>query len=314
MTSRLPERPLLAPWYRLIEDGDRLLLEYGQSVVVLEGAAVRTLLPPLLPLLDGTRTVEEVVARLGVAATTAVEAALETFARHGLLVEGPAAPPWGRETADFFAAAYDLPPAVVADRVGSALIGVVGESRSGDEIARLLLAAGVGEVRRLSWHDGERADFAVVTPAAHELSLLGPWNHAAVAAGSVWLPVLPFDGRLAAVGPLLIPGESCCYECVLLRRSANLEYGGDLRAIEATPLRASADRPFEALVGALTAHLALRWVAGHDTTLPGVLYAVAPQPALSVTEHAVLRVPRCPVCSPVDRLAPPLPWHAAEVA
>src|SRR5947208_317481 len=62
---RLPTLPYLAPWYRLAEVEGGLALEYGQTVVRLDGAAVRLLLPALLPLLDGTRTVDEVVEGLG---------------------------------------------------------------------------------------------------------------------------------------------------------------------------------------------------------------------------------------------------------
>jgi bacteriocin biosynthesis cyclodehydratase domain-containing protein len=125
--------------------------------------------------------------------------------------------------------------------------------------------------------------------------------------------VLPYDGRFAAVGPLVVPGESCCFECVRARRAANLGYGDDLREIEAAPAAVRADAALEAAVVAVAAHVVLRYVGGGDTTVPGVLYAVEARPALSVDEHAVLRVPRCPACSPVSRLAPRLPWHEAEV-
>jgi bacteriocin biosynthesis cyclodehydratase domain-containing protein len=125
--------------------------------------------------------------------------------------------------------------------------------------------------------------------------------------------VRPFDGRVAGVGPLVIPGESCCYECLLLRRAANLEYGSDLFSIEAVPLRATADPAFEALVVALAAHVVLRWIAGQDRTVPGVLYAAEAQPLPTITDHSVLRVPRCAACSLAERSAPVLPWHAAEV-
>jgi bacteriocin biosynthesis cyclodehydratase domain-containing protein len=310
----IPARPLLAPWYRLVEDGDRLMLEHGQTVVVLEGAAVRTLVPALLPLLDGTHSLEELVVRMGPPVRTAIESAIETLARHGLLTEGPAAPARSRATGDAFAAAYGVPPSAVAERLASAIVSIVGESPAGAEIARLLLAAGVGEVRRGVWESGGEVDLAVVTPATDELARFGPWNAAAIATGRPWLPVRPFDGRLAAVGPLIVPDESCCYECVLLRRGANLEYGADLAAIETTPIAATADPAFESLVVAFAAHLVLRWVAGHDRTLPGLLYAVEPQPTLTITEHTVLRVPRCPACSRAERVAAPLPWHAAEAA
>lgn len=315
MTGSVPERPLLAPWYRLVESDGRLLLEHGQSVVVLEGAAVERLLPHLLRLLDGTRTVDQLVERLGAAARPAIEHALETLASTGLVVEGPAATaPDVGSTAHAFAAAYRLTPARVAERLRTAVVGVVGDAIAGVEIARLLQAGGVGRIRRSAWDQGDEIDLAVVTPTAGEVPLLRSWNRSALSAGTPWLPVRPFDGRLGAVGPLVLPGESCCYECLLLRRAANLEYGDDLALIEAAPLTATVDPAFEALVVALAAHVILRWIAGHDRTVPGVLYAVELQPLPAITEHDVLRVPRCPVCSPAERSAPVLPWHAAEVA
>jgi hypothetical protein len=55
-------------------------------------------------------------------------------------------------------------------------------------------------------------------------------------------------------------------------------------------------------------------VAGRDATLPGVLYAVEARPTISIGEHPVLRVPRCPVCSNANRAPARLPWHEARAA
>ena len=299
------------PWYRVVGDDDRLLLEHGQTVVVLEGAAVRTLLPALLPLLDGTRGVEELVVRLGPAARPAVDLALETLASHGLLVEGPDAPPAVRVTAHALASAYDLAPSVAAGRLRDAVVGVVGSSALGFEIARLLRLAGVGEVRRVRWLRPGENDIVVVAPAAYEAGKLAAWNRAALVAGTRWLLVRAYDGRCASVGPLVVPGESCCYQCLLLRRAANAEWGDDMAMVEEAPLAACADPGLDALVVALAAHLAIRWVAGGDTSLPGVLFAVEERPLPRIGQHAVVRVPRCPACSPVERVARPLPWHEA---
>jgi bacteriocin biosynthesis cyclodehydratase domain-containing protein len=310
----IPQLPLLAPWYRLVGDGDRLLLEHGQSVVVLEGGAARAFLPALLPLLDGTRTYDDLVGRLGVAARPALDLALELLSSHGLLVEGPDATVDVRASAHAVAAAYDLAPSAAAVRLGHAVVTVVGSGPAAVEVARLLRSAGVGEVRPGRWRGRGRADLAIVAPAADELDEVERWNQAALESGTSWLPIRPYDGRFAGVGPLIVPGESCCYECVLRRRSANVEYGEYLREIECAPLAVRADAAFDALVVALAAHLALRWIGGRDPALPGVLYAVEARPVVTVAAHPVLRVPRCPVCSPVDRLAPRLPWHGAEAA
>src|SRR5436309_12524717 len=102
--------------------------------------------------------------------------------------------------------------------------------------------------------------------------------------------VRPFDGRFAAVGPLVVPSESACYACLQLRRAANSEYGSDLDDVDGAPLAATCDSGVAALVGALAAHLVLRWTVGRDTTLPGVLHAVETRPALAITRHHVLRV------------------------
>jgi len=99
----------------------------------------------------------------------------------------------------------------------------------------------------------------------------------------------------------------------VLRMAGHLEYGRDLRRIEAVPVAASSTPPLDALVAGITAHLALAWIAGPDATLPGKLYVLETQPALALASHDVLRVPRCPACSHVARLAPPLPWHPAPL-
>ena len=80
--------------------------------------------------------------------------------------------------------------------------------------------------------------------------------------------MLPYDGRFAPVGPLIVPGESCCFTCFELRRAGNLEYGSDFEAVERTPVAATADPAFAAMVAALAAHLVLRWVVACDRTLP----------------------------------------------
>ena len=65
-------------------------------------------------------------------------------------------------------------------------------------------------------------DLAVVAPSGDEMPLLPDWNVRALETGTAWLQVLPFDGSLAAVGPIYVPHESACYECYRLRRSANI--------------------------------------------------------------------------------------------
>jgi bacteriocin biosynthesis cyclodehydratase domain-containing protein len=305
---------LLAPWYRVVGRGDRLLLEHATSLVVLEGAAVRALLPALLPLLDGTRTLDELAQRLGVAARPAIEHGLAVLAEHGLLVEGPDAPVARRAAAHAVAAAFGLTPTEAVERLDAATVDVIGRAVAGADVARLLQLAGVTRVRHRSWRGEQVADLVVVAPAADELDRVTAWNRRAHVRGTRWLLVRPFDGRLGTVGPLIVPGESACHECTLRRRGANLGFGEDVFDVEAAPVPERAPATLAAVVAALAADVALRWAVGRDTTLPGVLHVVESQPELSLSRHLVLRVPRCAVCSRVDAAAAPLPWHEALVA
>jgi len=306
-----PALPLLAPWYRVVGDGGRLLLEHAQSLVVLEGEAVRTLLPALLPLLDGKHGIDELATRLGPAARPAIEAALELLTAPGVVVDGPDAPADLRAPARRAASAYGLAPAVAAERLRRATVALVGTGELRLDVVRLLAATGLRNLRRLGWRGRGRADLVVVTPAADELDRLPGWNRAALELRRPYLLVRPWDGRLASVGPLVLPGQTGCYQCLLLRRGANSGFADELDELEAAPLAAPPDAPAGSIAAAIAADVVERWLVGRDPTVPGVLYAVERQPELRLGAHAVLRVPRCPSCSVEERQAAPLPWHAA---
>jgi len=201
VTDGLPERPLLTPWHRIADEPGRLVLEYGGEAVCLEGRATRALLPALFPLLDGTRTLDEIVAVLGAEARTGVESALALLAEHRLLTNGPPlealVPAPFAAAAVAYAAASGLPPAVVRERLANASVCVVGSGAAAAEIARLLRLSGVGRVEPSAW-DGVDAGLAVVAPGAGEQPLVSGWNARTVVSGRPWLQVLAFDGAFAA--------------------------------------------------------------------------------------------------------------------
>jgi bacteriocin biosynthesis cyclodehydratase domain-containing protein len=313
-----PWRPLLKPWYRLSLDEESAVLRYGGSVLELDGAAVTRLLPHLLPLLDGAHTLDEIVDEIGQPVRPAVERALEVLSEHRLLTDGLSGDVGGaaRTTLDLLSATdpHDRSPAELAPGLANASARVVGAGATAAQIVDLLRASGLGSVEPCAWNEqvaGEDA-LAIVAPEAAEVARVRDWNRLALAGGSPWLQVLPFDGLLAAVGPLFVPGETGCHECYRLRRNANLT---SLREADEPPRGIYPSAPaVDALLATLASLTALRAVALGEGSAAGVLLAVELAPQLVCTRHVVYRVPRCPSCSRTATIGTPSPWSGAVVA
>ena len=302
--ARAVRRPLLAPWWRAVENRDRLLFEHAGRVVELNGRAVRALLPRLIPLLDGTRTVQEIVGILGAAAEAPIASALGLLDDHGLLVEGP-----GRESAGacYVAAVCSSTPDAVSSALASSRVAILGSAPTAAEVSRLLESAGAVETTSAPIDDPEtEADLIVAAPAAEEVEHLAGLNGGRLRDATPWLVLLPTDGRFAAVGPLYVPGQTACHACYLLRRGATSGYEQDFALLERRPVRAPMPAAANAIAAGLAALICLRWLGARDPTLPGVLYALELQGPFALTRHRVLRVPRCPACAVLS--PPPSPW------
>jgi bacteriocin biosynthesis cyclodehydratase domain-containing protein len=309
----LPSFPWLAPWYRVAELDDGYAFEHAHTVVRLSGAAARRLLPALLPLLDGTRTIDEIVGCLGESARPAIEHAVRILAGRNLVVEGPPGdqPDPVDEAALFLAASAPIVrPGAVAETLGHARVGVAGSGWPLAEVARALRGAGLAQVERVS-RPGDAAplDLAVVAPSTADAALLSDWNRAALDRGVPWLQVLPYDGRFAAIGPLFVPGETCCRQCYVLRRRSHLRWADALDAVEAAPVAATTPAPLRAALAGLAALVAVRWLALRDPMLPGALFALELGSGVAIARHVVHAVPRCSACSPAASGGRPLPWY-----
>jgi len=135
-----------------VHDEGRVLIEHAGTLVTLDGAAVTTLLPRLLPLLDGSRTTDELVVALGPAVAPAVENALMLLAENRLLVDGPYPDADGHASSSgAYAAALtrSTTPSAAAAALETARVSVLGSGACAAELARQLATAGVGLVEQL---------------------------------------------------------------------------------------------------------------------------------------------------------------------
>lgn len=320
----VPERPRLKPWYRVAEAGEALVLEHGQSAIVFEGSAARRLLPELLPLLDGSRPVSDLMQQLGPGREAGVDHALRLLHEHALLLDGPGLHP--DEPAGVVDAVESLASAAPGSQIAAirrsladAVVEVVGGGAAVPTLTELLRASGVGRIVGAPWEtNAERSPtrLVLIVPSGSEVAEAVRWNSRAVEGGADWLQVLPFDGRFAAIGPLYIPCETCCFECYRLRRLGTSGYPAEFGSLEEAELEAPAGPALNATVAGVAATVVLRWLAHRDHLLPGAFYACE-DGGTALTHHRVYRVPRCPVCSGLEGVAPPLPWYkettAAEV-
>jgi bacteriocin biosynthesis cyclodehydratase domain-containing protein len=301
-------RPRLKPWYRLATIEDRVVLRYGGSVLEFGGGAARALLPRLLGLLDGSRTVAQIVSELGEPARPAVEHALSVLAERSLLAEplDSSLRPEVARTAEFLCSSdpFGREMTTVASTLSRSRIAVVGMSGVAEVLVGLL-----GPIVETTWVDwGNPAahgfNLVIVAPAPDEFGELGPWNRTALDQGTEWLQVLPFDGQLAAVGPIVVPSETACHECFSLRRSSCIS-----PVIDTATGSYPEAPPADALLASYAALVALRRVGLADGASVGVLLAVEHGPTLTATRHVVHRVPRCPACSSATARAIPSPWN-----
>ena len=310
----VPEKPLLSPWHRVAAGDDALLLELGGECVTFEGRAATLLLPALLPLLDGTRDLADLASALELHDTTPVHAALELLDAHGLLSSGRAlddVPAPFAQAAGLHAMLLGTAPRDERARLAATTIDVVGESTTAGEIARLVVASGVGEVARTDWRHPGSGALAIVAPAAGEMPLLAEWNRRALAARKEWLQVLPWDGAIAVVGPSFVPGDTCCHECYVRRRRSHVEYGDRYDVLDRAPVRAPSPPGLVSVVAGLAVLVALRRVLG-DPLVAGAAVVLELGESVRLGVHPVPRVPRCPACSEAARTALPLPWAEAS--
>ncbi|HEX4694652.1 TOMM precursor leader peptide-binding protein [Sphingomonas sp.] len=152
--------------------------------------------------------------------------------------------------------------------------------------------------------DPERVDCLVATVEFGAGQLIDRWNALAVSLSVPFLPIL-LDGAVGTVGPLVVPGETACWNCLISRENAPW-----LRR----PLAISREA------------LEYQMAQGHHPSMPAMLADCAaieltrffgeiprPRPGRVITvdfldnamnARRVLRIPRCNVCSEANAFSP----------
>ncbi len=154
---------------------------------------------------------------------------------------------------------------------------------------------------------GRGADLLVICPDAADAQVTSAVNALALEIGVPWLLVRIF-GAQGFVGPLFIPDDGPCHACLLAREEANWSD----REIERAYLDRIAREPGSVesygrlpACAALVSDVAVLEATKHLSrfVMPALLGAVLriDFAACRTELHRVMRLPRCPACSPARR-------------
>jgi bacteriocin biosynthesis cyclodehydratase domain-containing protein len=147
---------------------------------------------------------------------------------------------------------------------------------------------------------GRPSDCQIACSDFGGFGLMRDWNRACVAANTPFYPIV-LEDEVAHLGPLVIPGEGPCFECLCLRQDANFDEPERQRATEAHAFFGRTVSGYlqpMARVAADIAAIELLKFFGRtlsDGAAGRLVEADLMAPALRT--RTVLKVPRCPVCA-----------------
>jgi oxazoline/thiazoline synthase len=272
-------RPLLRPGLRpLVVDADTLVLAGEREHVRLSGGAVAE----VLPLLDGTRGPAELVAALDERAPHEVYYTLLELERRGYLVEADGSPP---ERLALLTGLGVAPQKLLGARARTAAIGDVDVGPLFDALAELGVAA------------DDEAPLAVVLSDDYLREGLGDENRAALASSRPWLVAKPMGGVLW-LGPLFVPGQTGCWECLAHRLRGHRPAAQLATAWEpavSTVASPAGSAATQGVAAGLIAGEVAKELAGVGSALRGRLLTLD-LATLSLAEHALPHRPQCPAC------------------
>lgn len=156
-----------------------------------------------------------------------------------------------------------------------------------------------------AWTTGQQVDLGnclVATSDLGEQETLCHWNHLCIQQKTHFLPVILKD-MIGYVGPLVIPGETACYECLISRERSHrvakdLEYWADSFSYEGQAI-AGFHPVMASILGDIAVFELTRFYGGKiPEKKPNRLVEVNLL-AGTMVGRTVLKVPRCSACSPL---------------
>lgn len=155
------------------------------------------------------------------------------------------------------------------------------------------------------WNANAPLDCLIATSDFGGLQLMREWNNYCLRRNIVFLPCV-LQSMIGYAGPLVIPGETPCFECLRARQNANLTSPADYRATEYHATEGQFVVGYHPIMSATLADIAMfeltKFFAQlYPVTKIGHIIEINLL-ASSMRARKVLRIPRCPSCSSLLRV------------
>ncbi|MEU4216693.1 nitroreductase family protein [Actinoplanes sp. NPDC026623] len=219
---RVPELPCLVPGLVNVPLDDGLaFVGSGNRQSSLRGRTATSLIPRLLPALDGTRTVAELAALHPDVTEATVRACVSLLYVSGLLQDGPAGAEVGlipHEVTDYLGRNLDTTRVnrnrnEACERLAQARVLITGPEALTGRLRAELTASGVDA---LEWDGPELSvgvgDLVVAVDDGNSAEALAELDEICRRAGISWLRTAAGE-RTVEVGPLFNARHTCCHGC-----------------------------------------------------------------------------------------------------
>ena len=253
----------------------------------------------IAPLIDGRQSADDIADQLeNRLAAAEVYHALGQLEQKGYLAETN-----GCRTHEYdaFWHIQDIEPGAAARRLAEMTVEV--KSLAGLEVNPLVAA-----LRGLEVPVGEGGRLRVVLTDDYLRAGLEACNREALDSGRPWLLVKPVGCRIW-IGPVFVPHQTGCWECLAQRLRRNREAESYLQArthrVDPFPVPRADTPATRALAWNLVATEVVRWVAcGGASDLEGKVLTLDVLNWKTQT-HALTRRPQCPACGEPERRRDP---------
>jgi thiazole/oxazole-forming peptide maturase SagC family component len=150
--------------------------------------------------------------------------------------------------------------------------------------------------------DSEPFDCLIATSDFGGQEAMREWNTLCVQQNRHFLPVVLQD-LIGYVGPLVVPGETACFDCLRIRRNSQMHGCKAQRLTEGVAFEGQAVVGFHPSMASIVGNVAaFELIKLYSEALPFLKVGTLIEVNLLTTElktRRVLKIPRCPTCSPL---------------